>query len=89
MAVNLICQSAGFQITGDGVATSCSLSLSGFPFLNCPKIWRAATVSVNANGNGNISAAAINGNMVDLTFNSAFSGASGNISLDFTFDLPR
>ncbi len=87
MTVNLTYQSASFQVNGDGVSTSCSLSLDGHPFPGCPKVWRTASVSVNANGGGNIMSAAVNGTMVDLTFSSAFSGASGTITLDFAFDL--
>lgn len=89
MTVNIACQSASFQIVGDGVATSCLLPLHGFPFLNCPITWTAATVSVNANGGGNISGAAFVGDMIELSFGSAFSGASGSITLDFTFGLPE
>ena len=87
MAINIVSQSSAFQITGDGVATSCSIPLGAFPFANTPKEWRAATASVNASGGGKIASASINGTMVDLSFSSAFSGASGTITLDFTFDL--
>ena len=88
MAVTIEPVSTGFFIKGDGVATSCSLALDGYPFIDFPKTWRAVSVIVNEDGNGNISGAAVNGNMVDLTFSSAFSGSSGSIKLVFTFDLP-
>lgn len=85
MAVALKYVTPQFIITGDGVATSVDLSLFDYPFVNMPK--RIPSSVSFSGGGGNIASAAVNGSVLTLTFNSAFSGDS-SLLIVCNFDMP-
>lgn len=74
-----------FHLTGDGVATSAKLSILEYPFIGIPKL-RPASVIVT-DGGDHIISASIDGSVIELTFDSAFSGDNGGSTISLMFSL--
>lgn len=85
MSVQIKFTTPAFHVVGDGVATSANLSTFEFPFGDAPKS-RPLSVTVN-DGGDHITSATVNGSLIVLTFDSAFSGDNGSSLLTVNYEV--